>query len=517
MATTPNIERKPRKIIIACDGTWMNSDLGWEKASLWDRLTKGIKGHPVNPSNVTRICRATRPEDDEGHPQIVYYQNGIGSSWSIVDKLLGGALAMGLSDNIRAAYAFLVNNYMDHDLIYFLGYSRGAFTARSTAGMVAKFGLLNKSTMRCFYEIFEDWEGAGEKGYHPQGPQALLDAGLITQEEFKDFKEMLPTSDAGGCPDAYLDCYAQKLKDFKLNRDVQITAIGVWDTVGSLGLPIAPWLQKIGFSPSLRKYRFYDTAISNDVLNAFQALALDEHRSAFSPTLWEKPEGNNTKLKQVWFPGVHSNIGGGCVDTGMSDITLAWMMSQLATLSTDNPKTNMMNIAFTRQPQDYLLGEVSADKAHYPNKKTIPRPWAWGLGDLINSFTFPASIIGKHTRTPKAYYRLKYDSGKPTGNLLVNTNEYLHASVRARMLLHGKNYDLKTQYFPTALGTPSFDAEHNLVDEWVTATHNQKTLLYRDTGLEEDELGVFEHEIMDEATRKTLSDHRFEVSHRTPH
>ncbi|TLD27763.1 hypothetical protein E2P81_ATG11051 [Venturia nashicola] len=453
-----------------------------------------------------------RPEDDEGHPQIIYYQNGLGSSWSIVDKFLGGVLAMGLSDNIRAAYAFLVNNYMEHDLIYFVGYSRGAFTARSTAGMVAKFGILDKAAMRCFYEIFQDWEGAGENHYLPKGPRALLDAKLIDLEEFNLFQSDLPAADAGDGPDAYLDYYAQRLQDLKLTRDVKIAAIGVFDTVGSLGLPVTPWLQNIGFAPTLRKYRFYDTTISNEVLNAFQALALDEHRSAFSPTLWEKPKGNITNLKQVWFPGVHSNIGGGAADTGMSDITLAWMMSQLATISTNSPKTNMMNIAFTMEPQNYLLGEVNADKAQYP-KGTPPRAWAWGLGDLINSFVFPANIVGKHTRTPGKYHRLRYDNGKPTNDLLVNTNEYLHASVRARMLLRGQNYDLKTQYFPAALGVPKHDTNHDLVKNWMAPKGNRKTWIHLDTGLEEDELGEFEKEIVDEATLKTLFDHQSKDSH----
>lgn len=167
---------------------------------------------------------------------------------------------MGLSDNIRAAYAFVVNNYMEHDLIYFLGYSRGAFTARSTAGMVAKFGILDKSAMRCFYEIFEDWEGAGEKHYLPKGPQALLDAKLIKLEEFNVFKKHLPAADAGNGPDDYLDYYAQKLKDLKLTHDVKIAAIGVFDTVGSLGL--VRLVQSISMAPILKLIYFMTACYS---------------------------------------------------------------------------------------------------------------------------------------------------------------------------------------------------------------------------------------------------------------
>lgn len=445
-----------------------------------------------------------RPEDDHHHPQIVYYQNGIGSSWSVVDKLLGGGLALGLSDNIRAAYAFLVNNYMKGDLIYFIGYSRGAFTARSTAGMVAKFGLLEKLAMRFFYEVFEDWEGAGEERYEPKLPKALFEAGILkSQKEYDVFMNELPSPDSGDGPDAYLDAYAQKLRDLKLTRQVEIAAIGVFDTVGSLGVPVSPWLQKLGIAPNLRKYRFYDTTISNNILNAFQALALDEYRSAFSPTLWEKPKGTDTVLKQVWFPGVHSNIGGGAHDTGISDITLAWMMSQLATISAHDPK---MNIAFDKT---YLLAEVKANKDAY--KKPPARDWVWGLGALLNSYTLPANIIGKHIRTPKAYHKLRYDNGKPLSDLLVNTNEYLHASVRARMQLEGKNHDLITPYFPAALADTKSDNADTLRKKWIDPAGSNKQWFFdskgtglNEDGLSEDELGIYEREILDEKDAKNL-------------
>jgi hypothetical protein len=481
-----------------------NSDLGWEKASWWERLTKpGVQGHPVDPSNVTRICRAMHREDHYGHPQIVYYQNGLGSSWSVVDKFLGGGLAMGLSDNIRSAYGFLVNNYMNNDLIYFIGYSRGAFTARSTAGVVAKFGLLEKSSMNFFYEVFEDWEGAGEEGYEPMLPEALLRAKKIKSlDEFK-----LPPASSPEGPDPYLNAYAQKLKDLKMTREVKITAIGVFDTVGSLGLPVTPWLQSIGFAPTLRKYRFYDTTISNNVLTAFHALALDEHRSAFSPTLWEKPEGNNTVLKQVWFPGVHSNIGGGAHDTGMSDITLAWMMSQLATISAEDPK---LNLAFN---EHYLTDQVDANKLAYAEVKP-PRHWIWGLGDLINSYTLPANMIGKHIRTPGNYPRLRFDNGKPTGEMLVNTHEYLHASVRARMKLDGKNYDLKTPYFPQALAATKHDNADALQKKWIDPAGSSQRWVFKEPKLEleEDVLGLYEKPMVDEVAGRTLFPDEYKAS-----
>lgn len=128
---------------------------------------------------MTRIVRAIKPEDEKSHqPQICYYQNGLGSSGSVTDHILGGGLAIGLSENVREAYGFLVNNYCEADSkikssgdsIFLLGYSRGAFTARSVAGLVGGIGLLKKDSMRYFYQIFEDWEGAGNASYKPLLP-----------------------------------------------------------------------------------------------------------------------------------------------------------------------------------------------------------------------------------------------------------------------------------------------------------------------------------------------------------
>jgi len=122
------------------------------------------------PSNVTRIGRAIKPEDDDLHPQIVYYQAGLGTSWNQIDHLVGGGTGAGIAENIREAYGFLVNNYLPGDFIYLIGFSRGAFTARSVGGLLGNFGLLQKDKdgMQFFYDFFNDWENVGVKGYETQ-------------------------------------------------------------------------------------------------------------------------------------------------------------------------------------------------------------------------------------------------------------------------------------------------------------------------------------------------------------
>ena len=114
---------------------------------------------------MTRICRAILPESEDGIPQITYYQAGVGTEDSLWDHLYGGGTGAGLSENIREAYAFLSANYLPGDEIFLLGFSRGAFTARSIASMICSVGILTHRGMADFYEIFEDWENQAVPGW----------------------------------------------------------------------------------------------------------------------------------------------------------------------------------------------------------------------------------------------------------------------------------------------------------------------------------------------------------------
>lgn len=160
----------PKKLIACCDGTWLNSDSGWKQPSVipWNPL-----GHTATPSNVTRISRAIKALDSHGCPQIVYYQRGLGTGWTLDDQILGGALGLGLGENIREGYEFIANNYAMRDVIVLIGFSRGAFTARSIGGMICSLGLLTKEGLSFFYEVFEDWEHTGLKNYKTKASSVI--------------------------------------------------------------------------------------------------------------------------------------------------------------------------------------------------------------------------------------------------------------------------------------------------------------------------------------------------------
>lgn len=421
----------PKKLIICCDGTWQDSD-----------------NKPQQPTNVTRICRAIESYDNEHHQQIVFYQSGIGTGLGLYNRLVGGAFGVGLAEHIREAYAFLANNYAQHDelvlrdCIFLVGYSRGAYTARSIGGLLAAVGLLKKTMMRYFYDIFMDWEHAGEKHYKPR----FFDAYFTDPDERKKYKprDELAHMPGGENIDRYMDEYRKQLVLLGLSQEVKVKSIGVFDTVGSLGIPVNPVLQRIlPFLPSyFREYSWFDTRVSDQVENAFQALALDERRSPFHPAVWEQPDDGKTYLKQVWFPGVHSNIGGGGHVSGIADITICWMMDHLAGhVLPEGKEFNALDWikfddkyiedVYTQRVQRYNL-KVAQHRAFTPFR-------GWALGAIYDSFTFPQTLIGKRVRTPGQYNFTSYITGREDPRRpLRNTNELIHASVRARIDLGGR-------------------------------------------------------------------------------
>lgn len=259
-----------KRLILCCDGTWNKADQEKE-------------GAPC-PTNVVRIsCRIAKA--DAAIPQIVYYDQGVGSG-NLLDRYSGGAFGEGLEDNINDAYRFLIGNYEFGDELYFFGFSRGAFTVRSIAGMVRKCGILGRE----YVEHYRDAIDLYRSEHRPTDETAL---------KFR--------------------------KDYSVGQgaDIKIKFIGVWDTVGALGIPLR------GLRGLTRdKHQFHDTELSGVVEYAYHALAINERRAPFEPTLWMyKPKPGQT-VEQTWFCGVHSDVGGGYPERGLSEITLEWMMQK---------------------------------------------------------------------------------------------------------------------------------------------------------------------------------------------
>lgn len=245
--------------------------------------------------------------------------------------------------------------------------------------------------------------------------------------------------------------YLASLLEAKLTRVspagyIPITAIGVWDTVGTLGVPELTLLP-----PKTRhEFSFVNTEVAPNVAYAFQALALDERRKPFSPTVWEHPApGTPTRLKllkQTWFPGVHSNIGNAYPDAEIGDLTLAWMIDCVTPLGLafDHPFLDDLfaaNAAWTAKTASTAAGA-----------SIRPENIGWGKGKLYSSDGITDWITGSRVRTPGQYHWTDPDTGvADPKRLLAATREYVHASVRVRRALGGLGTDNKGTYAPDAL------------------------------------------------------------------
>ncbi|KAL8732945.1 MAG: hypothetical protein Q9181_003751 [Wetmoreana brouardii] len=406
--------RSRKRLVVCCDGTWLDNTMGL--------MNKKI---PL-PSNITRITHAIKAKSSDGVPQVVFYEPGVGTEGGITNKIIGGATGQGLSDNIREAYSFLANNYSNGDEIFLLGFSRGAFTARSVAGLIGGIGLLTKAGLPDLAEVFKDFQHRRDPNYRPANPDIPF-----------------PRKPSASDP-RYRETMA---RDGLTRLGVRVKVVGVFDTVGSLGIPRVGWLDRFRLQDrSTKEFLFYDTSLDICIDNAYQALALDENRSAFPPAVWERPPNNTiTNLRQVWFPGVHSNIGGGYPDQGISNITLAWMMSQLEPFIDFDP--------------DYILDCYDETRMHYRETNQKPRPWSFGK--IYNSLTGVYLLDGSVTRTPGMYCKVDPTTGRATSKSLRQTNEYIHPSARTRLELDGPGKDDRGAYEGRALDPYKLKYEDN--------------------------------------------------------
>lgn len=285
-AQSPNHHHGMRKkLVVFCDGTWNTADQHTHD------------GRPC-PTNVLRLFECTCHEDGHGHPQIAHYVAGVGTRRG--ERMSGGAFGMGIDGHIKNAYSFTVSNYEPGDEIYLFGFSRGAFTARSLAGFIRNSGILKRHYLHRIDEAYGLYKNRSDDT-HPESAAA------------------------------------QQFRKAYSHDNETIHFLGVWDTVGALGVPygfVMGWIAAHVF-----KFGFHDTQVSRSVLSAYHAMAIDEHRWPFRPTPMtfsdehrrrnEESKNKNGILlyEEKWFPGAHSNVGGGYPSpvSCLADCGLQWM------------------------------------------------------------------------------------------------------------------------------------------------------------------------------------------------
>ena len=271
----------------------------------------------------TNVWRTFQTLDLSGNHQVARYDNGVGSSTFIPLALLGGMFGYGLKRNVIDLYKFVCRNYSAGDRIYAFGFSRGAFTARVLVGLIDSQGLVSSSSEDDLRRLAVD----AYRAYRRQGYATVS----RIEVPLRWLRQQLIGS--------YRWLRGHRLYDADDNHRPNVAFIGVWDTVSAYGLPVDE--MTLGLSRWIWPLELPNRLLGEKIDRACHALSIDDERTTFHPLLWtedgdnlaaphtsEVPAGRE-RITQVWFLGMHANVGGGYPDDGLAHIPLAWMLGQV--------------------------------------------------------------------------------------------------------------------------------------------------------------------------------------------
>jgi uncharacterized protein (DUF2235 family) len=394
-----------KNIVICCDGTG-------------NEISENI-------SNVLKLYRCLRKTGKTDPPQIVLYDPGVGTlarpdPWrkAIQDAftVFGLATGYGLDDNVLAAYEFLVSNYEDGDDIFLFGFSRGAYTVRMLAGFIHKVGLLWPQQINLAgaaltaykqFSVSDEGQGAGTPPHEPDASGEDDQGGPATRDD-----------------------QAAQFARIASVKWPTIKFLGVWDTVASVIVPrpdrlYLPSLQVLGYTrenPSVKIFR--------------QAIAIDERRRMFRLDPWREPQVfmNNRfskthndepqDIRQVWFAGVHSDIGGGRpeADSGLSKYPLIWMIEEAVTSGLAVDRRTVNQLAWGRQRKGSPYHYVAPNFAQPPYDSMTA---AWRILEYV-----PKADVYKEWPERKSSFRHYLPDAEPR---VIPPTAFLHESVIRRM------------------------------------------------------------------------------------
>ena len=329
-------------------------------------------------TNVWRLKALCAERGADGSRQAAYYSKGVGTTFG--EKVRGGMFGYGLDKAVTDAYAWLVETYEPGDEIFIFGFSRGAYTARSLAGFIAKCGLLKPGAPLGLGQLYERYR-RDEAESTIWKLDAARRAGILNRVSLEE----------------------RWMLDYAM--PVPVKMIGVWDTVGALGIPFGgiPGISRSGF-------KFLHTGLRISQENAYHAVAVDEHRKAFAPTLWTKKIRDGVpasrmaaprpldSVEQRWFVGAHANVGGGCRSDLLAQVPLRWLMRKASqhglTFRADvAPDPEVLRAPLSDSFREFMHGAYAV--ATKPFHRVIgeePKPFPGGRDETINE-TVDASVF----------------------------------------------------------------------------------------------------------------------------
>ncbi|MBB4368316.1 hypothetical protein GGD63_001095 [Bradyrhizobium sp. cir1] len=346
----------PKRIILLLDGTWNDADDGPADTNivrLRERiaafLAGSARGAMAPPTGASRQTFQMSGAGKSATNNVVFYERGVGTS-GFLDNLRGGAFGAGLDRNIRRAYTFLVQHYDPDDEIYIFGFSRGSYTARSLVGCLNTVGLLRR-------------EDCDEKTLSKIWSYYRTDRNDRTTQIGSELR-------------------AVSIEPEK----VTIKCLGVFDTVGALGLPLSSFWKE-----NRDLYGFHDVGLARICEHSLHAVAIDEHREQFEATLWRQQKfiNNDPRVEQVWFPGAHADVGGGYIAEQsrrsdlqyLDDTTLDWMIRKVQDIASgDFPVAPCESVATVKR----RTARSYADAPQHEPRRGVYRLFPYVLRSIWN-------------------------------------------------------------------------------------------------------------------------------------
>lgn len=308
-----------KRMILCFDGEWDRPPdpgvWGFSSQHTADRVRPQLLFDVPPATNVFQLYQSILPRGGDGRIQQKWYESGTAIPW--FQRFREGSLGYGLDQTILQSYAYLAATYDPGDELYMYGFSRGAYTARSLVGLLSFAGLpssavLSEDHVKAVREAsLVSLSNSTAVHLHECLTRMILDPdNHVLDESYRLYRTLQSDPQAARF----------SLSRRKGTPEIIITLLGLWDTVGPLGIPTNAlrWLNE-------HRYNFRDTELSPIVHQACHALAIDEHRADHNATLWTSPRKAGQIIEQRWFAGAHGDLGGTYPDRELADISLAWM------------------------------------------------------------------------------------------------------------------------------------------------------------------------------------------------
>jgi uncharacterized protein (DUF2235 family) len=325
-----------KNIVLCADGTG-NNDVkarGTNVFKLYEAIDRN--GHKSNPALT---------------PQVAFYDDGVGTSKFIPLRLLGGAVGWGFSRNVKDLYTELARAYELGDKIFLFGFSRGAYTVRTLAGLIQCCGILD-------VHDFDD----NELGEAVENCWQEFRKIAFTRIENSDIRRAKTPTSMYSQENAKPRLEQNTQTRISVYKDVGIEFLGVWDTVSAIGAPTVELRRLVN---AIYPLTFSELTVGPGVRKACHAISIDDERLTFYPELWNEQDGTDQRVLQVWFAGVHSNVGGGYSKHGMSLVALDWMMAEAQAQGLRFLDSDVGYVRTRHDPHDKLYNSRASLAVYY--------------------------------------------------------------------------------------------------------------------------------------------------------